>query len=155
VIEVHIDTSGGKRLIGLGAVVLNDGKEVIRLGTAAKPGRTTTEAEFLAVFWGIDLITSLMRSGVLEKGDGILFHTDSTSVIDSLYEINKTRSKTSKRLAKRILTELDDMRKTGSIKFFRFTLVKGAMNKADTVSKGSRHRWINRTKLERKSSGAS
>lgn len=154
-IEVYIDASGGKRIIGLGAVVLVDGREVSRLGTAAKPGRTTTEAEFLAVFWGIDLITSLMESRVLEKGDGVLFHTDSTSVIDSIYEINKTRSKTSKRLAKRILTELDDMRKTESIKFFRFTLVKGALNKADTVSKKSRHRWTNRIKLERKSSGAS
>jgi len=155
VIEVHIDASGGKRTIGLGAVVLVDGKEVIRLGTAAKPGRTTTEAEFLAVFWGIDLITALMESGVLTKGDGVLFHTDSTSVIDSIYSINKTRSKTSKRLAKRIITELDDMRKTENIKFFRFTLVKGALNKSDTVSKRSRHRWTNRTKLERKSSGAS
>jgi ribonuclease HI len=137
-IELHVDAAGGKKLVGLGAAVLVDGKKIFSLGTAAKPGRTTVEAEFLAVFWGFELICSMIENGILKKGQGLLIHTDSKSVADCIYSINKTRSQRSRSLAKRIIKEADKMTKTGIVRFFRFTLVKGSENQADNVAKSSR-----------------
>jgi ribonuclease HI len=154
-IEIHVDAAGGKKLVGLGAVVLVDGKFLFGLGTAAKPGRTIVEAEFLAVFWGFEVLHSLIDGCMAKKGEGLLIHTDSKSVTDCIYSINKTRSVTSRRLAKKIIKEADEMVKDRTIKFVRFTLVKSSVNQADKVAKSSRHRWINRTKSEPKNSGAS
>lgn len=154
-IELHVDASGGKKLVGLGAAVLIDGKNIFSLGTAAKPGRTTTEAEFLAVFWGFEVIHALINSNIIKKGEGLLLHTDSKSVTDCIYKINKTRSVTSRRLARKIVKEADRMVKDKVIKFVRFTLVKSSMNQANNAARNSRHRWINRTKSEPKSSGVS
>jgi ribonuclease HI len=154
-IDLYVDASGGKKLVGLGAAVLIDGKKIFSLGTAAKPGRTTTEAEFLAVFWGFEVLHALVSSGMVKKGEGLLLHTDSKSVIDCIHKINKTRSVTSRRLAKKIIKEADKMVKDKLIKFIRFTLVKTSMNQANDAARSSRHRWINRTKSEPKSSGAS
>lgn len=154
-IELHVDASGGKKLVGLGAAVLIDGKKIFSLGTAAKPGRTTTEAEFLAVFWGFEVLYALINSGMVKPGEGLLLHTDSKAVTDCIYRINKTRSVTSRRLAKKIVKEADKMAKENTIKFIRFTLVKSSMNQANYVARSSRHRWIGRTRSEPRNSGAS
>lgn len=153
-IELHVDASGGKKLVGLGAAVLVDGKKIFSLGTAAKPGRTTTEAEFLAIFWGFEVLYALINSGMVKVGEGLLLHTDSKAVTDCIYKINKTRSVTARRLAKKIVKEADKMVKENTIQFVRFTLIKSSMNQANHAARSSRHRWINRTKSEPRNSGA-
>jgi ribonuclease HI len=150
-VAVYTDSSGGRKIVGLGAVVMCGGAE-FPMGTVLKPGCKTTEAEILALMHGLDLFRAIAKIKKLNPKDTfITFHSDCSSAVNAVNG-NVTLRGDARSLVKNFVEELIDA--VGKeFSGWAIKYVKRNLNKADQVAKQTRSLWMKR--FRPKSSGPS
>jgi ribonuclease HI len=143
-ISIFTDSSGGRKIVGLGAVVINGGTE-FSMGTVLKPGCKTTEAEILALMYGLDLYKAIAKTSKLNpKETFVTFNSDCASAVNAVNGVVTLRGD-ARSLVKNFLEEL-----VGAVgkEFSGWTIkhIKRNLNKADQVAKQTRSLWMRRFK---------
>jgi len=141
-ITIYTDSSGGRKIVGLGAVVVDGGTE-FSMGTVVKPGCKTTEAEILALMYGLDLFRTLSTVRKLDpKNVFIVFNCDSSSVVNAINGVATLRGD-DRSLVKNFIEEL--IAATGQ-EFSGWTIkhIKRNLNKADQIARRTRSLWMRR-----------
>lgn len=150
-VSIYTDSSGGRKIVGLGAVVLNGGSE-FSMGTVLKPGVKTTEAEILALMFGLDFFKTIAKIQKYDpKTTTITFYCDSAAVVSAVNGTVTLRGN-ARSLVKNFVEEMIDA--VGK-EFSGWTIIhiNRTLNKADQVAKQTRTRWMRRYRP--KSSGPS
>ena len=150
-IAIYTDSSGGRKIVGLGAVVVIGGSE-FPMGTVLRPGCKTTEAEALALMYGLDLFRAIAPTQKLDpKNTFIVFNSDCSSIVNAINGVVTVRG-TARSFVKNFIEEMIDA--VGK-EFSGWTInhIPRNLNKADRVAKRSRSLWMRR--FRPKSSGPS
>lgn len=150
-VSIFTDSSGGRKIAGLGAVVVIGGSE-FQMGTVLRPGCKTTEAEILALMHGLDFFRSVVKSKKISIHDlFITFLCDCSSVVNAVNGVATLRG-TGRSLVKNFIEELVEA--VGK-EFSGWSIkhISRNINKADLVAKRSRSLWMRR--FRQKSSGPS
>lgn len=150
-ISIYTDSSGGRKIVGLGAVVIYGGSE-FSMGTVLRPGCKTTEAEILALMHGLDVYRAIAKTQQLDpKETFITFYSDCASAVNAVNGVVTLRD-LARSLVKNFLEELIDA--VGK-EFSGWTIkhINRKINKADQVAKKTRSQWMKR--FRPKSSGPS
>lgn len=148
---IYTDSSGGRKIVGLGVVVVCGGSE-FSMGTVLRPGCKTTEAEILALMYGLDVFRAIAKSQRLDPKDMFLtFHSDCASAVNAVNGVVTLRD-LARSLVKNFLEELIDA--VGK-EFSGWTIkhISRNFNRADQVAKRARSQWMRR--FRPKSSGPS
>jgi ribonuclease HI len=150
-ISIYTDSSGGRKIVGLGAVVKIGGSE-FPMGTAFKPGCKTTEAEILALMHGLDLFRTIAKTQKLvPQNTFITFLSDCQSAVNAVNGVVTLRGD-ARSLVKNFVEELI-VAVGKEISGWTINHIPRNLNKADQVAKRSRSLWMRR--FRPKSSGPS
>lgn len=142
-VSVYTDSSGGRKIIGLGAVVVTPSGSEYPMGSVLRPGCKTSEAEILALMNGLDFFRTVARIKKLNPKDLFLtFLCDSMAAVGAVNGAATLRGD-ARTYVKNFLEELADL--VGK-EFSGWTIkhIRREQNKADQAAKQARSRWMRR-----------